>query len=147
MRLIACLLTVAALALAGCGGDDGLYGGGDETTATPPAPGISDEDAVREALEGALVSDDPKLACDRFVTDAYLQDNYGDRAACEQSLAPGSRAKSVKVSKIEVERNAATAIAVPSGGPTSGDRLDATLIRQGGGWKVDSLRSDAPVGP
>jgi hypothetical protein len=147
MRFLIALLAVIALAFAGCGGDDGLYGGGDETTATPAAPAASDENAVREALEGALVADDPKLACDRFVTDAYLQDNYGDRTACIQSLGSGSRARSVDVSKINVQGDAASAVAVPSGGPTSGDRLMATLIREGEEWKVDSLRSNAPVGP
>ena len=40
---------------------------------------------------------------------------------------------------------AATARAVPSGGPSDGERIKVELVRRGGVWKVDSLRSNAPV--
>lgn len=144
-RLI--LLTALLVAIVGCGGDDGVYGGGEETTATTATAARSDEAQIETTIEGVLVSGDPKLACGQLVTQAYLSETYGDKTACEQSQAPGSHAKSVKVSGIEVAGEKAKAVAVPKGGPSSGDRLRIQLVLEDGTWKVDSLRSNAPVGP
>jgi hypothetical protein len=146
-RLAPLAIPLVAIALAGCGGDDGLYGGGEETTATPTTAAMSDEQRIEIAIEGALASGDPKLACERFVTEHYLRTTYGDRTACVQGQAPGSAAKSVKISGIAVDGESAKAVAVPKGGPSSGDRLRVTLVREGDAWKVDALRSNAPVGP
>jgi len=53
----------------------------------------------------------------------------------------------VKVTKIEISGDKATAKAVPTGGPSGGETIEVKLVRQGGIWKVDSLHSNAPVGP
>jgi hypothetical protein len=154
------LVTVLFLAIGGCGGDDGDDNGGGEaatvasetaaqtqpaSTATP-ASAQSDEQLIRAAIEGALASGDPARACERFVTEAYVVTTYGDRAGCDAAV-PSGAARSVKVSAIAVSGDTATAVAVPSGGPSTGERLDVSLVREGDVWKVDALRSNVPVGP
>ena len=37
--------------------------------------------------------------------------------------------------------------AVPDGGPNKGETLTVRLVDEGGVWKVDFVRSDAPAGP
>ena len=46
-----------------------------------------------------------------------------------------------------VDGDRATARAIPRGGPSSGETITVRLVKTGGVWKVDSLRSNAPVGP
>lgn len=153
------LVAASLIAVAGCGGDDD--GGEPEpapvTTGTAPptqsAPtqpattGESDEQLIRAAIEGALASGDPSRACDRSVTQAYVVSVYGDRAGCDAAQASGGAAKSVRASGIAISGDEATAVAVPAGGPSNGESLDVSLVREGETWKVDSLRSDIPVGP
>ena len=140
------LLAALLAALAGCGDDDGAPDGGDAVqTATAPEP--SDEFRIRSTIDGVLTTGDPTLVCERLVTPRYVRDTYGDRTACRQSQTPDSGAKGLRVTDIEVSGDKATAIAIPKGGPTSGVRLRVALVRAGDEWKVDSLRSNAPVGP
>jgi hypothetical protein len=155
------LVAVLFVAIGGCGGDDGDDDGdgeaatvASETAAqTQPAPTAtaagaqSDEQLIRAAIEGALASGDPAKACDRFVTEAYVVTAYGDRAGCDAAVTSGGSATSVKVSAIAVSGETGTAVAVPTGGPSNGERLDVSLIREGDVWQVDSLRSNVPVGP
>ena len=150
MRPLACLLVALALGLAGCGGDDEPDGGAAGTTPTgaeTSAPTPSDEDKIRATLEGVLASGEPALACDRLVTPRYVRDNYGDVAGCRQSQGPGAAAKRIKIIEIQVTGDEATAVALPTGGPSSGVRLRATLVREGRDWKLDRLSSNAPPGP
>ena len=88
-----------------------------------------------------------QTACGFFVTDRYLQTTYGTRRGCIRALVPGSAAGSVKVSHVAVEGDRATARAVPHGGPSSGETITVRLVKTGSVWKIDSLRSNAPVGP
>jgi hypothetical protein len=154
------LLAAGALVLGGCGGDDdgeSAPTAGVETTPTVSAPparqqptdqGPSDEQLIRSAIEAVLASGDPAAACDQFATEAFVRMAYGDRAGCEAALAsPGGAARSVEVSEIAISGESATAVAVPSGGPSSGERLEVAVVREGGTWKVDALRSNVPVGP
>jgi hypothetical protein len=53
----------------------------------------------------------------------------------------------VEVSEVRIDGDAAKALAVPTGGPSDGERIRVELVRGGGVWKIDSLRSNAPVGP
>jgi len=151
MRPVACLLVAVALGLAGCGGDDKSDGGTGGTTPTTAvetsAPMPSDKDKVRATLEGVLASGDPALACERLVTPRYVRDSYGDAAGCRQSQGPGAAATRIRIIEIRVNGDTATAVALPTGGPSSGVRLNATLIREGRDWKLDGLRSNEPPGP
>ena len=166
VALVALALAVAPLA---CGSDEESTGGpsGGSTEAQPkaaeqakrgtPRPNAESPRSVERALppeaqvdlaiKGVLASAAPDLACRRYATQGYVEKTFGSRGGCVQSTVPESAADSVKVSKIEVSGEEASATAVPSGGPSDGETIKVELVRQGGIWKVASLRSNAPVGP
>jgi hypothetical protein len=158
-----------AVGLTGCGGDGGSTAtspkGQTEKTNTAKAKGAgkdSGADAgsarglekqlapaaqIDLAIKGVLASAAPKLACRRYATLRYVEKTFGGRAGCVESTVPASAANAVKVSRIEISGDDATARAVPSGGPSNGETIRVALVRQGGIWKIRSLRSNAPVGP
>ncbi len=165
------------LVLTGCGGGDGSSvssgpkpldtGSRNERSASttteestaPSHPATSSiivrgdpEKAVKEAIEAVLAPRPPgpasvQTACGFFVTDRYIKTTYGTRGGCAKALIPGSVADSVKVSRVNIGAGRATARAVPTGGPSDGETIAVRLLRVGSVWKVDSLRSNAPVGP
>ena len=169
VRASALVALAIATALVGCGGDDesaGTSGGtptetnglttrGGGTGKPRPDAGaprnleseLSPEAQVDLAIKGVLASAAPDLACGRYATARYVEKTFGSRGGCVQSTVPASAADSVKVTRIEISGDDATARAVPSGGPSDGERIKVELVRKGGVWKVDSLRSNAPVGP
>jgi hypothetical protein len=164
--LLAVLAAGLGLALGGCGADEETTTSSNASTAsqastaattqgtasTPAAAGgveaeLAPEAQVDLAIKGVLASAAPDLACRRYATLSYVKQTFGSRSGCVQSTVPASAAESVKVTKIEISGDKATAKAVPTGGPSGGETIEVKLVRQGGIWKVDSLRSNAPVGP
>ena len=164
--LLAVLAAALGMALSGCGADEETSTSSNPLTAsqastaattqrtasTPAAAGgveaeLSPEAQVDLAIKGVLASAAPDLACRRYATLSYVKQTFGSRSGCVQSTVPASAAESVKVTKIEISGDKATAKAVPTGGPSGGETIEVKLVRQGGIWKVDSLRSNAPVGP
>jgi hypothetical protein len=154
--MIATLVAAIALVTAGCGGGDedrtttqagtpASTGTADQTGPKPSEP--SDEQQIRTTVEKLLTSTDPGQVCEALVTPTYVKDSFGSVNGCERAAVPGSEARTVEVSRIEVMPGGATAKAVPNGGPSDGETLTVTLSFAGGGWKVDRLRSNAPVGP
>jgi hypothetical protein len=99
------------------------------------------------AIKAVLASGVPGLACDRYATKRYVESSFGGHSGCVQSTVPASAATSVEVSEIRIDGKEARAVAVPSGGPSGGEQIRVELVRAEGVWKVDSLRSNAPVGP
>lgn len=164
-RAAAVAFAALALLLAACGGEDG-NGESAETGVERPArsapgpkpPGSHDRAASPEAelapiaridlaIKGVLASAAPDLACGRYATKRYVERAFGSRAGCVHSTVPGSAAHFVEVRKVRIDGGEATATALPSGGPNGGETIKVTLVREGGVWKVDALRSSAPVGP
>jgi hypothetical protein len=164
----ALVLGLALLAaLAACGSDDDRGDGREmrtteragtkraEQVPTGPVKGkvqtadasLPPEAQVDLAIKRVLASGIPGLACDRHATERYVRTAFGDRAGCRRSTVPASAASSVRVSAIRISGDDARAVAVPTGGPSGGERIRIELIRAGGVWKIDSLRSNAPVGP
>jgi hypothetical protein len=164
LRLALAVAMVVA-AFAGCGGDDDDRESAGATSTTAPVPAsttttttadgaASDTQAVeprvqvREAVEAVLVSGDPADACDRYVTRRYLKLAYGDRQGCARAQVPGSVARSLRSFRIKsLSGPAAVVFAVPNGGPYDGTKVKITLIGDGQGYRVLSLRSNVPVGP
>lgn len=167
MRLTLAFAIVVA-AFAGCGGD------GDDTAGSPPpksttaAQGTTtsptktttgDADGgsrgqqrnppkdPRTTVEAVLTSSDPADACGRFVTEHYLRVAYGDRQGCVGAQAPGSAADQLDLRDFRINRDRATAVVVPSGGPYDGERLTVSLVTDGRRWAVDELEANVPVGP
>ena len=137
----------------GEGRDASPAGGGD--IAVPGSPeGLGEEPvklppgkAVRVSLNAVLAGGDPQTACGSFVTEAYLDSAFGGRGGCVGAQAPMALAKSLDVRSIEVDGSDARVVVVPKGGVLGGQRLTIGMVRQSGVWKIDSLRSDVPVGP
>ena len=108
----------------------------------------TDEDAITETLRTVLTSADERLVCVALVTENYVREAYGDLAGCRRGQAQGGRANAVHVSRIVISpESVAQASVMPEGGVYGGDRLRAELILDGGQWRLNSLRSNVPVGP
>jgi hypothetical protein len=121
-------------------------------TKQKPAPGgiqssLTPTEQVDLAIKSVLASGVPDLACRQYSTARYVKTTFGDRAGCVTNTLPASAAQSIKEKKIEIKGDKAEATIVPTGGPSDGETIKVTLVRQGTAWKVDTLKSNAPVGP
>lgn len=169
---LAVLGLVAGVALAGCGGGGGTgtsattatSGGGPATSTTaqgsttsgsgsanPFGGGAAKGHSVSDALDAVLTSGDPKQACSTdFVTEQYLSSAYGDAEGCAKAVTPKSAAQSVDIQGLEGgsgQSGTATVKVLAHGGVYDGEKITVTLVKDGQDWKVDSLKSNAPVGP
>jgi hypothetical protein len=105
--------------------------------ATPATPQATVETAFTSDGAGACALYTPRL----------LARSYGGLQGCESAVSSGGRASSVDVTSTQPDGARALVVAVPRGGPSSGERLRISLVRQGGGWRLDSIHSNVPVGP
>jgi hypothetical protein len=123
----------------------GAVGNGGESEATAEA--AADERAtIERTVQTVVGGGDPNEVCGSLVTEEYVADAYGDERGCMAS-ARAAGVVDVRVNAIEVEASDATATATPSDGPAAGEKLKVSLVHEGELWKVDSIRSNAPVGP
>jgi hypothetical protein len=107
---------------------------------TPASP----DAVVQAALTGSLGA--TSLTCHLY-TDALLKSAYGDVNGCEDAIKAGGSAKSVKIVSSDTSGSTATVVAVPSGGPSSGEKLTYTLAMDNGQWRLDKVDSNVKVGP
>lgn len=158
----------AALLLASCGDDDGplqttapAVTGAEEIAplAAPDAteagasgaaseatPG--DREAIAATLRTVLTSTAPAQVCEALVTERYVREAFGDRAGCARAQVEADAASEASVGRIIVlPSSTAQASVMVRGGLYDGDRLRAELVLEGEDWKLDSLRSNVPVGP
>ncbi len=112
-----------------------------------PVAGLPAPDQIDYAIKGVLASGVPALACEQTATATYVNTTFGSRPGCAKSTVPESAATSVVVTQIDIKGSKASATAKPSGGPSDGETIKVKLVREDGAWKVDSLKSNAPVGP
>lgn len=164
---LAAVVPLLALLLAACGGDGDpvqttapAVTGATEATDVAKAPGTerpedepspdpaSDREAVAATLEGVLTGTEPRQVCDELVTERYVSRSFGDPAGCRAAQADQQAARRVDVTRVDVLPDSlAQAQVVPRGGIYDGETLRAELVLDHDGWKLDSLRSDVPVGP
>jgi len=116
------------------------------TTTTGGGGGESPDALARRAIERFLTAGDP-VVCEQLLTARLVRMAYGDLKGCEAAQRPASAAKSVRISALTVRGAKATATAIPRGGASNGEKLRIGLVGQGDAWLIDSLRSNAPVGP
>jgi hypothetical protein len=106
---------------------------------------------VRTAVEAVLTSEDPALACDKYVTEGYLRAAYGGKQGCVQAQQPGSAARSLKsftVLGFNPQGTLAKTKAVPLGGPYDGHPVHVSLsFGPGEHYRVLGLGANVPVGP
>jgi hypothetical protein len=111
---------------------------------------------IRQAVDAVLVSADSDEACgSSYVTQRYLEMAYGGKQGCVQAQSSNVTADSVHFDDVTLRmvtgtdppRRTASAKVVPDGGLYGGDELTVSLVKEDGNWKVDELKSNAPVGP
>src|SRR5215213_2850384 len=162
MRWIPILIVVLALAaaLSACGEKDesaateaevtqttaGGGGGGGGSGGGGGGGGQSDEDQIAESATAVLGGNDPDEVCEEFATVVYVKHSYGDAQGC-QSAVEKRAAVDVDVTVGKMDGSTAEATATPKGGPNKGEDLKVDLVNENGVWKVDVVRSNAPVGP
>ena len=168
-RLGALAAAVALIpALVACGNDEpaqitapaetGAAESGDTTTATEAgampaadeetADPADDEAAIVATIEAVLAGKDAAKACGEAVTDRFLRRSYGDAAGCEAAQSAAKPANDAGVTQVVITPDSvAQALARPEGGIYDGQKLRAELILEEDVWKLDSLRSNVPVGP
>jgi hypothetical protein len=169
-RVAAAAAALAAVALASCGGGDGAETAvttatGDTTTATQPTTtttgtegastgGGSDEvktkagtATIGQAIQAVLGTSNGQACSREFATQRYLRVAYGGREGCLDAQSPESAATRVHAPTASGNGNTATATVEPEGGLYDGEKLAVTVVREAGGWKVDAIESDVPVGP
>jgi hypothetical protein len=127
---------------AGSGG-----GGGESGEGSSASPQATVEASDPASVVKAVLTGDVATACHDFVSEDYVGENYGSEAGCEAAVAAGGVANSAGVEDVEVHGDQATAVAVPHGGPSSGERIDVKLVQEDDTWKVDDLKSRVRVGP
>jgi hypothetical protein len=128
------------------------------STATSTAGGSSGGQvgqhlSIPQVVELVLTSSDPAKVCgSQYVTQHYLGVAYGGKQGCVQAQDPKSTAISVHVDHVISLDSAgpppqASAEAAPNGGIYDGEKVRVSLVKEDGSWKVDGLKSNAPVGP
>jgi hypothetical protein len=119
----ALVVTVAVLAVAGCG--------------------ESDQDRIARLLTNGLTSTDPRIVCEGSLSPALLTRIYGGAAKCRATESEPaeriSQAQSVEVRGVRVRGRRATAIVVIHGGNHDGARGELSLYHRLGGWRVVDL--------
>jgi len=164
---------MVAAALAGCGGGGGTStssqtttsAGGPGTTTSAQqgtttgtgtgnpfgGEGAATGHTVPDVLNAVLASGDSNKACSTdYVTEQYLKAAYGGEQGCVQGQKPSSAAESVDIEGLaggSGESGTATVKVVAHGGVYDGEKLTVSLVKEGDDWKIDSLKSNAPVGP
>ena len=140
--------------LAGCGEKDEPATTGPVVTAETSTSATSTTEATTttaqdpattpaKAVEAFLVSPDAALVCDELVTPKFLRASYGDRAGCLAARKPATLATSAGLAPA----NGNVVAAVPKGGIYDGEKLTFTTVPAAGGFAIDSVKSNAPVGP
>jgi hypothetical protein len=81
------------------------------------------------------------------VTPAYVAAAYGDDQGCDAAVRAGAQAKAVSITQVSIGGDSATASVIPHGGPSGGQTVEVTLLKEDGAWAVDTAKSNVPVGP
>jgi hypothetical protein len=116
------------------------------TTATvkeanhPPTP--------TAAVRLLLLSSTPQTGCSSdVVTQHYLRAAYGGRGACLKAVSSKNAAKSLAAVGTRIIDGTVMVTVHPIGGIYDGEKITVSLIKNGAGWQVDGIKSNAPVGP
>lgn len=114
----------------------------------PSADPADDEADIVKTLEAVLAGSDPAGVCNDSVTERFLRRSYGDAAGCEAAQSSAKPADNAGVKQVVIHPDSvAQALARPKGGIYDGQELRAELVLDEEVWKLDSLRSNVPVGP
>jgi hypothetical protein len=118
-------------------------GGGDD--------GGGEEGKVEDVVKKSITEKDP-AGCEELVTTNFVQKSTGETGSAAVSECKSERQKSalsddVEVSDTKVDGDRATATATLGSGPLKDEKLELTLVKQGGDWKVDDLDRPSQADP
>jgi hypothetical protein len=135
----------------GGGGGAGAAGGGGDADEVPTGgggggQGPTDRQEIERNLASVVSGGDPELVCDELATERFIRSAYGNLQGCRDAVV-AQRTVDVRVVGVTIDGSRARATAIPLAGPSEGDRLKAELVLEAAVWRVDALRSNAPVGP
>jgi hypothetical protein len=88
----------------------------------------------------------PNLVCGLY-SQRLLDRSYGGEEGCRSAVRSGGLARSIEIRSVNASGDTASVVAVPTGGPSSGERLTIRLARQGLTWRIAAIRSNVKVGP
>jgi hypothetical protein len=124
----------------------GSSGSASDSAGAQGDPG-AEASTIEETLEAVLVGGDPSQACDALVTERFVRVSYGDQSGCEQAQSKKATADAIEISGAVVSGEHGQAQVKARGGVYDGQKLRAELVLDGQIWRLDSLRSNVPVGP
>jgi hypothetical protein len=154
----AAVAVVAVVVLGGCGSDDsgsaesGSTSTGGSTWSVTVANNMDAKPdgevgqalkAITEVLGGA----DRVAACETYATTNYVTTAFGDIDGCKAAISAGASSKGLEISTPDISGDSATSIVTPQGGPSAGEKIHVTLVKDGDVWKVDTAKANVPVGP
>jgi hypothetical protein len=117
------------------------------TTGAAGSP-ADNQSLIRSAITAVFASGDPVAACETYATASYVAQAFGDLDGCKAAQTSGGRARAVTMTRIVVNGDKATALAVPIGGPSADEAIDVSLVKDADTWKVDStVAPNVAVGP
>jgi len=158
---------VCVIAIAGCGGSSDATTASTGTSATTatkteqprrdggaPSPlharalerHLSSAPSPAKFVHAALTVSQPRLACLAYTPDALTR-AYGGVDGCEAAVRSGGSAGTVEIRSVLRDGPTAHVVAIPNGGPSSGERLTLSLLLSQRRWRIDAIHSNAPVGP
>ena len=111
--------------------------------------GAADLAAAQSAADAFLASPNAAAVCDEVITPKLLKQAYGDRKGCLKARKPAALAKRVRITSAKLGASGtATVVATAEGGVYGkGEKVTMTVVRDGGAWRVDTVKSNAKVGP
>ena len=103
---------------------------------------------IKKTIEGVLGGSDPAAICGSLITERYVKQAYGDTKGCIRSQSKKAAATNLNIAGITISPEAVAQTSVEvKGGVYDGEQLRVVLVLQDGNWRLDSLRSNVPVGP
>jgi hypothetical protein len=123
--LAAVALALAAAALAACGGS---------------SSSSADEKQITDAIVTSGSTDNP-ANCTELETQRFVEQNEGQtgQAAIDACRKGTNHADSIDVTNVEVDADSATAEAAITGSAFGGQKVQISLVKDGGKWKLDHL--------
>ncbi len=150
-RVLAPLALIAlAVAVAGCGEkSEPPTNGKVITQRTTTTDGAADLAAAQAAADAFLASPNAARVCDDGITPKLLKSAYGDRKGCLKARKPAALAKDVQITSAKLGAGGtATVVANAKGGVYGrGERVTMNVVEEAGVWRVDTVKSNAEVGP
>lgn len=129
IHLARALAATTAIALAGCGGDDGA----------------DDNQAIADAVKTGFTTEDLTVKCEEIISESFLREVYGDVAQCRKAEKPDADDKpstGTTTADVTIDGDKASAKVTLQGGDADGATGTVELRREDGSWRINDLGAD-----